>query len=83
MRSRRLTDMLNLNGQLLYKRISGWDFLADLLVREHHFIEGIAEHGAALLEILAFGNNLWPLHQLAHVAGSDLGVFGSEIYHFS
>jgi hypothetical protein len=75
--------MFNLYGQLLYECITGGDFLANLLVREHHFIEGIAEHGTALFEIPAFGNNLWPLHQLAHVPGADLGVFGSKIYHFS
>jgi hypothetical protein len=77
-----LTDTLNLYRQLLYECITRGDFLANLLVREHHFVEGIAEHGTALLKIPAFGNNLWPLHQLTHVPGADLRVFSSEIYHF-
>ena len=75
--------MLNLYGQLLDKCIPGRDFFADLLVREHHFIEGIAEHGSALFKIPAFCNDLRPLHQLANLAETDFGIFGGKIDHLS
>jgi len=62
-----LTDMLNLYGQLLNECITGRNLFACLLVREHHFIESIAEHGTTFFKVLAFGDNFRPLHQLSHI----------------
>ena len=81
MRSRRLTDMLDVYRQLLDEGVPDWNLPAKLFIGEHHLFERVAQHGAALFKIFALGNDFRPLNHLAHVAGGDFGVFGGVIDH--
>ena len=50
-----------------------------LLIGQGHFVEGVAEQGPAVCQILPFGHHFGPFDQLAQVAGGNLGIFGGEI----
>src|SRR5687767_14962359 len=75
-RSRRLTDMLNLDGDLLEKAASEWNLLTLLPIGKNHFSQRILKRTAAIVQVLSFGDHFWPLNQLAHVTRGDLCVFG-------
>jgi len=42
-------------------------------------MQSVTQHGPAILQVLAFRDQLGPLDQLAQVAGIDLGVFGGIV----
>src|SRR5689334_12920296 len=80
-RSRRLTDIAQLDGHLLEQVVSRGNLLAELLIRQDHLSEGIAQHRPAIFNVGAFGHHLGPLDELAHVAGVDLRILCGEAGH--
>ena len=77
-RSRRLADMLNLNGQLFYESVSDRDFLTGSAVSENHLIESISKHCSTFFKVLDFGEHLGPFNQLPHVSWVDFCVFAQN-----
>ncbi len=64
----RLTDKLSLYKYLFEQTASRRDFLTQLLISEHYFIQGVPEHFTAFINGLSLGYHLWPLNELPHIS---------------
>jgi len=75
MRSRRLTDMIDLDRQLFNERVADGDLFTQLSVGEHHLFECVTEHGPAFFDVFPLCHDLRPFYDLSHIPGADLGIF--------